>query len=485
MELRIGAAYIRVSTDDQIEYSPDSQLAEIRKYAKSNGILVPDDLVFIDEGISGRTTDKRPEFQRMIGTAKLSPRPFDMLLLWKFSRFARNREDSIVYKSMLRRELGIDVVSVSEPIGDDKMAILIEALIEAMDEYYSLNLAQEVKRGMTQRAKEGKYNTYAPIGYKIEDGQYVPDPDTAPLVRKVYANFMGGKPLLQITRELNDLGARTRFGNIFEYRHLRYILRNPVYTGKVHWTPTGRTHNVWDNPDTLIVNSEHDPLIDQSTFDDVQAKLDSQKVQYGAHARRDGILFMLKGLVYCSCCGTRLSRTSAARSSKGEPGLQCLNYQKGKCPESHHIVIYKLSAAVLKQIDHDFSTMNLVAVTPPEPRIAATSTPDNAMIVCQIAREKQKLQRAREAYENAIYSLDEYVEAKKRITSQIEKLEAQHTQATPTMNAAAFAGVDRRHLATLHDSASIEESKNDVLSSFVAKIIFDRKNNQFSIKYRI
>lgn len=81
---------------------------------------------------------------RMIATAKKNPKPFDAILVWKFSRFARNRQDSIVYKSMLRKELGIDVISVSEYIGDDKMSIITEAIIEAMDEYYSVNLAEEV-----------------------------------------------------------------------------------------------------------------------------------------------------------------------------------------------------------------------------------------------------------------------------------------------------------------------------------------------------
>ena len=73
--MKIVAAYIRVSTDDQVEYSPDSQLAEIRKYAKSHGMIIPDEFVFVDEGISGKNTSKRPAFNSMIGAAKSKPRP--------------------------------------------------------------------------------------------------------------------------------------------------------------------------------------------------------------------------------------------------------------------------------------------------------------------------------------------------------------------------------------------------------------------------
>lgn len=153
--MKTAAAYIRVSTDDQVEFSPDSQLKAIRKYAKEHDMILPEEFIFADEGISGRKTDKRVEFQRMIGMAKIKPKPFDVILLWKFSRFARNREDSIVYKSMLRKQCGIEVISISEQLSEDKTSILIEALIEAMDEYYSLNLAEEVKRGMSEKFSRG------------------------------------------------------------------------------------------------------------------------------------------------------------------------------------------------------------------------------------------------------------------------------------------------------------------------------------------
>ena len=177
--MKTAAAYIRVSTDDQVEFSPDSQLKAIHKYAKDHDFILPEEFIFVDEGISGRKADKRPSFQRMIGTAKLKPKPFDVILLWKFSRFARNRQDSIVYKSMLRKQCGIDVISISEQLGEDNTAILIEALIEAMDEYYSVNLAEEVKRGMNEKFSRGGVVSQPPYGYKMQDGVFVPDETTS------------------------------------------------------------------------------------------------------------------------------------------------------------------------------------------------------------------------------------------------------------------------------------------------------------------
>ncbi|MEG0693750.1 MAG: recombinase family protein, partial [Oscillospiraceae bacterium] len=85
--MKIAAAYIRVSTDDQVELSPDSQVKLIRDYASRNDMLIPDEFIFADEGISGKETTKRTAFNAMIGKAKQKPKPFDCILVWKFSRF--------------------------------------------------------------------------------------------------------------------------------------------------------------------------------------------------------------------------------------------------------------------------------------------------------------------------------------------------------------------------------------------------------------
>lgn len=148
--MKIAAAYLRVSTERQDEYSLDSQLKLIREYAGKNDYIVPEDLVFIDDGISGRSAEKRPEFQRMIGQAKSQSCPFEAILVWKYSRFARNQEESILYKAMLSRS-GVEVVSISEPLIEGPFGSLIERILEWMDEFYSIRLSAEVKRGMTEK----------------------------------------------------------------------------------------------------------------------------------------------------------------------------------------------------------------------------------------------------------------------------------------------------------------------------------------------
>ena len=174
--MKIAAAYVRVSTDDQLEYSPDSQLQAIRDYAKSHDLILAEEYIFREEdGRSGRQAEKRPEFMRMISTAKQQPPPFEVILCWKYSRFARNQEESIVYKSMLKKD-SIEVISISEPLIDGPFGSLIERIIEWMDEYYSIRLSGEVKRGMTEKVSRGEPVTIPPLGYLMENKQLVPNP---------------------------------------------------------------------------------------------------------------------------------------------------------------------------------------------------------------------------------------------------------------------------------------------------------------------
>ena len=117
--MRIAAAYIRVSTHMQEELSPDAQRRLLGEYAKRNGMILSNEFIFRDKGISGKKAEKRPDFMKMISMAKQKPAPFDVILVWKFSRFARNQEESIVYKNLLRNKCKVDVVSITEQNGDD------------------------------------------------------------------------------------------------------------------------------------------------------------------------------------------------------------------------------------------------------------------------------------------------------------------------------------------------------------------------------
>jgi len=141
--------YARVSSERQdVDLSISAQLRALRDYALRNSYYIVRE--FIDEAESGKTTD-RPAFRDMVSMARRATKPFDIILVWKYSRFARNREDSIIFKTMLRKA-GVQVISITEPFEDTPTGRLLEAMIESLDEFYSANLGEEVTRGMRESA---------------------------------------------------------------------------------------------------------------------------------------------------------------------------------------------------------------------------------------------------------------------------------------------------------------------------------------------
>lgn len=471
--MKTAAAYIRVSTEEQTEFSPDSQLKAIRKYAKEHSMLLPEEFIFEDSGISGRQADKRPEFQRMIGTAKLNPKPFDVILLWKFSRFARSREDSIVYKSMLRKQCGIDVVSISEQLTEDKTSVLIEALIEAMDEYYSLNLAEEVRRGMQEKFSRGGVVSQPPFGYRMQDGIFFPDEAAAPIVQMIYADFLEGVPVRQIARKLNSMGIVTRHGNPWENRTVEYVLTNPVYTGKLRRSQSGSRADRFHEQD-ICVDGQHQAIIAPETFEAVQAKRAEAKRMYPKYARQgQPVQFMLKGVVRCDSCGATLVMSSAGNY------LQCHNYGRGKCRVSHAVSVPKINQIVLEQMQADLNAPDFAALVQQQ---CAEKPPDHG-ISALIAREEKKLCRIREAFEAGVDTLEEYRQNKQRIFSQMEALRAQQAADDPPVDAEAFIGRVQAGMITLRDSSASEAVKNDVLRSLVEQIIFMKPSGRIKIVY--
>ena len=208
------ALYARVSSDRQdVDLSVSAQLRALRDHAQKNGYQVVRE--YVDEAESGRVLN-RPEFQKMIDEAKRAEAPFEEILVWKFSRFTRKREHAVVLKSMLRRK-GLRVVSITEQAEDNPTGRLLEGIIETVDEFYSENLGMEVLRGMREAASRGFWVApMAPYGYrkvKVQDGSKERptleiDPDTSPIVKRMFDLAESRKGMLKIARILNDDGHR-------------------------------------------------------------------------------------------------------------------------------------------------------------------------------------------------------------------------------------------------------------------------------------
>lgn len=477
-DLKIAAAYIRVSTDRQTELSPDSQIKVVRDYAKANGYIIPQEYIFRDDGISGRQADKRPAFNDMIATAKQKPSPFSAIMVWKFSRFARNQEEAIVYKSMLKKN-NVSVISCSEALDDSPYSSLIERIIEWMDEYYSIRLSSEVKRGMKEKVERGQAVTRASFGYDIVDKKFIVNEATAPYVRKMFTDFVAGKGLKNIARELNALGIKTVRGNRWETRTVEYIISNPVYIGKIRWNPSHKTDRNFNDPDIMLIDGIHEPIIDKETFDKAQQIIAQNKKRHSkyTHSTVD-YDYMLHGLLKCSDCGASLTM-----STKGQ-GLQCVKYVHGLCDVSHYISIKKINELFLTTLEYAFKSGNINLVVR---KSATDETSDYIDYESLIEKENKKLQRVKAAYAEGVYTIDELREFKASIESQIKLLQDKNKK-LPTINNTEKLKKQliKKNIVVLEklrsDTVS-EKEKNELLKGFIDKIIFDRTNSKIQIYF--
>ena len=307
-----AAFYARVSSDRQdVDLSVSAQLRALKDYARANGYSVARQ--YVDEAESGRVAD-RPQFREMIEEGSKPNAPFEVILVWKFSRFTRKREHAVAFKSMLRRK-GIRVVSITEHADDSPTGKLMEAIIESVDEFYSENLAEDVTRGMREAASRGFFlGSKAPFGYrrvKVSDGMkerptLEVDPATAPVVKEIFESSLSGYGLKEICRTLNDRGITNR-GKRWYKGGLHYLLTNEAYTGTAVW---GRTTKVEKAQDPVRVEGAWPALVPRELFDAVQQAMRDRapKVQ---RPGRVGSKFLLSGLLKCGVCGRPYSGQGA------------------------------------------------------------------------------------------------------------------------------------------------------------------------------
>ena len=400
-----AACYIRVSTEDQTEYSPAAQRKAMEGYAAQHGMTILPGHVYIDAGISGRKASTRPAFMAMIAAAKHAPPPFSVILVHKFDRFARNREDSIVYKSMLRRQCGVQVISITERLEDDRMGLILEAMLEAMAEYYSINLADEVRKGMSEKARRGELQTSPPFGYRAEDNRLVPVPEEAAFIRELFQRYEEGVSIAALARRARERGILSHRGNPLDGRGVRYILSNPAYIGQLRW-------GIGEEKGRAVYMGDHEPLIEKETFLTVQTMLEKNRSRHGKHPRPAGERrHWLAGLVKCSSCGGGLIVSQTKY-------LRCGRYVKGKCSVSQHVSAALLENAVLTQIRKDSGKEMSILVSP----LKKHQEEDAADLDRQITTLERKLVRLREAYLCGAESAQEYQIEKEKISVQRDRL---------------------------------------------------------------
>lgn len=354
--LKKVAIYARVSSDKQdVDLSISAQLKALREYAKNNGNEVVRE--FVDEAETGRTT-ARPAFREMISLARHPQKPFDIILVWKYSRFARSREDSIVYKAMLRKS-DVHVISINEPFDDTPTGRLLEAIIESLDEFYSDNLGEEVTRGMRESAARGFYlSSKPPYGYqkvRFKDGEKEHtkleiDPNQAGIVTSIFHDVLNGKGLTEIAKSLNGKGIAAPRGKGWGKTGIRIILANEAYAGIFVW---GR--NSKRGLDPVRVENACPAIVSQAVFDKVQETIRGRAFK-AIHPKRASSRFLLSGYTFCGHCGKALIGQDAKSGKFSYYVCGTLNKKgAGSCP-SHYFNSRKFEESVIRVIRENILT---------------------------------------------------------------------------------------------------------------------------------
>ena len=311
-----AVSYIRVSTREQAQrggseegFSLPAQREANKRKAQSMGALVVKE--FADRGESARSAN-RPELQKMLAYLK-EDGGIDYVIVHKLDRLARNRADDVEINRAFE-EAGVRLVSTSENIDQTPGGMLLHGIMSSIAEFYSRNLANEVIKGMGEKARNGGTLGKAPLGYvnvraKDERGREIRtialDEERAPLVRLAFTEYATGNwTVRQLADHLNTLGLSIpptprRPAKPITATRLHEILRHPYYKGIV-------TFQGVEYP------GKHEPLVDSQTWQTVQTILASRR--YGERQRIHN--HFLKSTVVCGQCGARLS-VQNAKNSKG------------------------------------------------------------------------------------------------------------------------------------------------------------------------
>ena len=278
--------------------------------AEKNGITILRH--YIDRAYSAKT-DNRPDFQEMIQDS--GRKLFDMVIVWKLDRFARNRYDSARYKAQLKRN-GVKVVSATEVISEGAEGIILESVLEGYAEYYSADLSEKVIRGRKENALKCKFNGGTlPIGYVIDEEQHFQiDPLTAPFVLDVFKKYDKGATMKELRDWLNDSGVRNTRGQPLNFNSIQHMLSNRRYIGEYKYRD-------------IIIPDGIPAIVPEDLFNRVQEKLAQNRKAPARHKAEDDYLLTTK--LFCGYCGAYLCGESGkSRNGTIHHYYKCVSVKK-------------------------------------------------------------------------------------------------------------------------------------------------------------
>lgn len=287
------AFYGRYSSANQTEQSIEGQRHVCQRYAEQNELEIVAE--YVDRALSG-TSDRRPQFQQMISDSEKGE--WECVLVYKLDRFARDRYDSVIYKKRLR-DNGVRVISATEQISDSPEGIIMEGLLEAMDEYYSAELARKMRRGIEESYRKGKYiQSIPPFGYRLNAAHQIEiNPETAPIAAEIFRRYDCGQTIGEIATWLNGQGLHNMSDRRWTPMNVSRLLHKTVCKGVYRY---GGIEGEMSCP----------AIVDAELFDRVQEKLDASATR---RRKRGNYSYLLTGKMICAGC-----RRSVCGSTSGE-----------------------------------------------------------------------------------------------------------------------------------------------------------------------
>lgn len=310
----LAVVYARYSSHSQTDQSIEGQLAAAQAYAAQKGYTIIRE--YCDRAVSGRT-DNRDEFQRML--ADTDKRQFDVIITWKIDRIGRNREDIAFNKHRCKKN-GVKIEYVAENLPDSAESIILEGVLEAMAEYYSVQLSTNVKRGIRESAKKGMFHGGTiPLGYKInrDTKKYEVDPVTAPIVQTIFDKYARGNTEVEIITWLNEKGVKTSRNKPFGKSSLLTILHNEKYIG------------VYAYQDIRLEDAIP-AIVEKGVFEKVQRLMTvNQRAPSHKWTYMD---FLLSDRLFCGHCGENMIGVSGVSRNGTKHGYyQCRKQRRKAC----------------------------------------------------------------------------------------------------------------------------------------------------------
>lgn len=279
---KTGVIYARYSSHAQKEESIEQQVKECLEYAEARNIQITH--IYADEHITGKT-ERRPQYQQMMKDAEKGE--FQTLVAYKSNRISRKMLHALIAEAKLE-DSGIKTLYAKEEFGDHAAGRFAQRMMMNVNQFYSENMAEDIKRGLMDNARECKVNNEVAYGYRRgEDGKYAIDEEKAPVVREIFERVLRGDTFMDIARDLNMRCIPAKRGKEWNKGSFHAMLKNDVYIGTYRYAG-------------IVVEGGVPPIIEEEVFYAMQNHLVTKKNPKGR--KRNICDYLLTGKLRCGHC---------------------------------------------------------------------------------------------------------------------------------------------------------------------------------------